>query len=44
MYGKDRLTHPMLRMKNGQYDKEGEFTPQLGILPLKQWRKNLSLH
>lgn len=27
MYGKDRLTHPMLRMKNGQYDKEGEFTP-----------------
>ncbi|MGB1237544.1 MAG: nitrate reductase catalytic subunit NapA [Pseudomonadales bacterium] len=27
MYGKDRLQTPMLRMKNGQYDKEGEFTP-----------------
>lgn len=25
MYGKDRLTQPLLRMKNGQYDKEGEF-------------------
>ncbi|WP_145587074.1 nitrate reductase catalytic subunit NapA [Yersinia kristensenii] len=27
MYGKDRLTQPLLRMKDGQYDKEGEFTP-----------------
>ncbi len=27
MYGKDRLTTPMLRMKNGQFDKNGEFTP-----------------
>ncbi|UCQ58622.1 nitrate reductase catalytic subunit NapA [Edwardsiella piscicida] len=27
MYGKDRLTQPPLRMKAGQYDKEGEFTP-----------------
>ena len=27
MYGSDRLTTPMLRMKNGQYDKEGEFSP-----------------
>lgn len=27
MYGKDRLTQPLLRMKNGQYDKEGEFAP-----------------
>jgi len=27
MYGKDRLKTPMLRMKNGKYDKEGEFTP-----------------
>ncbi|CAG0956078.1 periplasmic nitrate reductase NapA [Burkholderiales bacterium] len=26
-YGKDRLTTPMLRMKNGRYDKQGEFTP-----------------
>lgn len=27
MYGKDRLTQPLLRMKDGRYDKEGEFTP-----------------
>ena len=27
MYGKDRLTQPLLRMKNGQYAKDGEFTP-----------------
>ena len=27
MYGKDRLTQPLLRMSNGKYDKEGDFTP-----------------
>ncbi len=27
MYGRDRLTTPLLRMKNGRFDKEGEFTP-----------------
>ncbi|MEN9891771.1 MAG: hypothetical protein RLY78_2066, partial [Pseudomonadota bacterium] len=27
MYGQDRLTTPLLRKKNGVYDKEGEFTP-----------------
>jgi len=27
MYGKDRLTRPLLRMKNGKFDKNGEFTP-----------------
>ncbi len=27
LYGKDRLTSPLLRMKNGQYDKNGEFEP-----------------
>src|SRR5215469_2331553 len=27
MYGDDRLTHPLLRKKNGKYDKNGEFTP-----------------
>lgn len=27
MYGDDRLTRPLLRKKNGQYDKNGEFTP-----------------
>jgi nitrate reductase (cytochrome) len=25
MYGSDRLTEPLLRMKNGKYDKNGEF-------------------
>ena len=27
MYGEDRLTTPLLRMKDGKYDKNGEFTP-----------------
>ncbi len=27
MYGKDRLTSPLLRMKDGKYDKNGDFTP-----------------
>jgi len=27
MYGKDRLTTPLLRQTNGVYDKEGEFAP-----------------
>ena len=27
MYGEDRLTKPLLRMKGGKYDKEGDFTP-----------------
>ena len=27
MYGVDRLTQPLLRMTNGQYDKQGEFHP-----------------
>jgi len=27
MYGEDRLTQPLLRMKNGKYDKNGDFTP-----------------
>ncbi|GIX21437.1 MAG: periplasmic nitrate reductase [Gammaproteobacteria bacterium] len=27
LYGKDRLMRPLLRMKNGRYDKNGEFTP-----------------
>ena len=27
MYGEDRLTKPMLRMKDGKYHKEGTFTP-----------------
>ncbi|HET8727054.1 MAG TPA: molybdopterin-dependent oxidoreductase, partial [Alphaproteobacteria bacterium] len=27
MYGADRLTTPLLRMRDGSYDKDGEFTP-----------------
>lgn len=27
MYGKDRLTTPLLRMKDGKYAKDGDFTP-----------------
>ena len=27
LYGEDRLTRPLLRMKDGDYDKEGELTP-----------------
>ena len=27
MYGSDRLTTPLLRMKDGRYDKNGEFMP-----------------
>lgn len=27
MYGEDRLTTPMLRMRDGKYAKDGEFTP-----------------
>lgn len=27
MYGSDRLTQPLLRMTDGEYDKNGEFTP-----------------
>ncbi|MGI9222328.1 MAG: periplasmic nitrate reductase subunit alpha [Woeseiaceae bacterium] len=27
MYGKDRLTTPLLRMRDGKFDKEGDFEP-----------------
>jgi nitrate reductase NapA len=27
MYGKDRLTRPLLRTKDGKFDKKGKFTP-----------------
>ncbi|MCP5055441.1 MAG: nitrate reductase catalytic subunit NapA [bacterium] len=27
MYGEDRLTRPLLRKKNGKFDKQGDFTP-----------------
>ena len=30
MYGEDRLTTPLMRKKNGAYDKDGEFEPVSG--------------
>ncbi|MGR5456978.1 periplasmic nitrate reductase subunit alpha, partial [Vibrio alfacsensis] len=27
MYGNDRLTQPLLRMQDGKFDKDGDFTP-----------------
>jgi nitrate reductase NapA len=45
MYGADRLTRPMLRMKNGRYDKNGEFTPiswdKAFDVMAEQWKKAL---
>ncbi|MDD5403630.1 MAG: nitrate reductase catalytic subunit NapA [Sulfuricella sp.] len=45
MYGGDRLTQPMLRKKNGVYDKNGEFTPvswdeAFGVMAQK-WKETL---
>jgi len=45
MYGQDRLTRPLLRMKNGVYDKNGEFTPvswdQAFDLMAAKWKEQL---
>ena len=45
MYGKDRLTAPLLRKKNGKYDKEGEFTPiswdEAFTLMASKWKEAL---
>ncbi|WP_420546694.1 nitrate reductase catalytic subunit NapA [Curvivirga sp.] len=45
MYGKDRLTQPLLRMSNGKYDKNGEFTPiswdQAFDIMEEKWKKAL---
>lgn len=45
MYGADRLTQPLLRMTNGQYDKNGEFTPitwdQAFDLMAEKWKAAL---
>jgi nitrate reductase NapA len=45
MYGKDRLTQPLLRKKGGVYDKEGDFEPvswdeAFGIMAEK-WKASL---
>ncbi|MER2555314.1 MAG: nitrate reductase catalytic subunit NapA [Thauera sp.] len=48
MYGEDRLTQPLLRMKNGQYDKNGEFTPiswdQAFDIMEQKWKKAIKEH
>ncbi|PQJ67580.1 periplasmic nitrate reductase subunit alpha [Photobacterium angustum] len=48
MYGKDRLQTPMLRMKDGKYDKEGEFTPiswdQAFDIMAEKWKLSLKKH
>jgi len=45
IYGQDRLTTPMLRMKNGQYAKEGDFTPitwdQAFDIMAEKWKATL---
>lgn len=45
MYGKDRLTQPMLRKRGGVYDKEGEFEPvswdEAFDIMAEKWKKVL---
>ncbi|MBU6955623.1 periplasmic nitrate reductase subunit alpha [Hahella sp. HN01] len=45
MYGKDRLTQPLLRKKNGEYHKDGDFTPvtwdEAFDVMAKQFKKTL---
>ena len=48
MYGEDRLTTPLLRMTNGKYDKNGEFTPiswdQAFDVMAEKWKAALKEH
>ncbi|UKJ78020.1 nitrate reductase catalytic subunit NapA [Azospirillum brasilense] len=45
MYGEDRLTQPLLRMRDGQFHKEGEFTPitwdQAFDIMATKWKETL---
>jgi len=45
MYGKDRLTKPLLRMTDGEYDKDGDFTPiswdQAFDIMAEKWKEAL---
>jgi nitrate reductase NapA len=45
MYGEDRLTKPLLRMKNGKFDKNGEFAPiswdQAFDIMAEKWKEQL---
>lgn len=40
MYGNDRLTQPLLRMKNGQFDKQGEFQAISWEQASTSWRRS----
>ncbi|UXI00022.1 nitrate reductase catalytic subunit NapA [Photobacterium sp. TY1-4] len=46
MYGADRLTQPLLRMKDGKYNKQGEFSPvswdQAFDLMAEKWKATLN--
>ncbi len=48
MYGADRLRQPLLRKKNGRYDKNGEFTPvswdEAFDLMAAKWKEALAKH
>ncbi|MCW8328127.1 periplasmic nitrate reductase subunit alpha [Photobacterium sp. SDRW27] len=48
MYGKDRLETPMLRMKNGKFDKDGDFQPvswdQAFDVMADKWKAALKKH
>ena len=48
MYGEDRLTKPLLRMRGGKYDKNGEFTPitwdQAFDIMAEKWKAALKAH
>ena len=45
MYGEDRLTKPLLRMRGGKFDKNGEFTPvswqQAFAIMAEKWKATL---
>jgi nitrate reductase NapA len=45
MYGADRLTQPLLRMRNGQFDKDGDFEPitwdQAFDIMAEKWKATL---
>ena len=46
MYGADRLTTPLLRKTNGEYDKNGDFTPvswdEAFDIMAEKWKKTLA--
>ncbi|MBI5119659.1 MAG: nitrate reductase catalytic subunit NapA [Rhodospirillales bacterium] len=48
MYGEDRLDKPLLRMKGGKFDKNGEFTPvswdQAFDIMAQKWKEALKKH